>query len=345
MRRLGSLLSLLGLAACAGAYENLDPQQFAQAIGAGDIALVDVRTAQEYAAGHIPNAANIDWESPDFLKAVRATYPAGTQLAIYCRSGRRSAAAASALSKAGYKVKNLSGGILAWQNGGGQVSAYAVEHFVTPVGLPVSITLIKHGTLAISYRGLSIHVDPVGQFGKPTDYAAEFPKADIILVTHEHHDHFDPEAIEALTEEGRTLLVTNGRCADMLGHGTALSNGDSLKLPGDILLKAVPAYNYTEGRTMFHPKGRDNGFVLDLDGFRLYVAGDTEDIPEMASLKDIALAFLPVNQPYTMTVQQCVNAVKAFGPKVLIPYHFSQTDVSALPELLPGVDVRLRDMQ
>lgn len=219
-----------------------------------------------------------------------------------------------------------------------------VETFRTDGGKSVDITLIKHGSLAISYRGLSIQVDPVSGLGKPTDYAVEFPKADVILVTHEHGDHFDPEAIGALTKEG-TLLVTNARCAEMLGYGTVMANGDAMDLPKGIHLEAVPAYNYTEGRTQFHPQGRDNGFVLTIDGLRIYIAGDTEDIPEMALLKDIDVAFLPVNQPYTMTVEQCVNAAKTIGPKVLIPYHFSQTDLSSLPSLLPGLDVRLRDMQ
>ena len=219
-----------------------------------------------------------------------------------------------------------------------------VETFRTDSGKPVAITLIKHGSLAISYKGLSIQVDPVSGLGKPTDYATEFPKADVILVTHEHGDHFDKEAIGALTKEG-TLMVTNARCAEMLGYGTVMANGDALDLPGGIHLEAVPAYNYSEGRTQFHPKGRDNGFILTIDGLRIYIAGDTEDIPEMSFIQDIDVAFLPVNQPYTMTVEQCVNAAKTIGPKVLIPYHFSQTDISSLPELLPGIDVRLRDMQ
>lgn len=131
----------------------------------------------------------------------------------------------------------------------------------------------------------------------------------------------------------------------MLGYGTVMANGDRHTLPDEVLLEAVPAYNHTEGRTQFHPKGRDNGFVITLDGLRIYVAGDTEDIPEMAELKDIDVAFLPVNQPYTMTVGQCVNAAKVIQPKVLIPYHFSNTDLSGLPEQLPGMTVLLRQMQ
>jgi L-ascorbate metabolism protein UlaG (beta-lactamase superfamily) len=115
--------------------------------------------------------------------------------------------------------------------------------------------------------------------------------------------------------------------------------------PGDVIVEAVPAYNTTPGREKFHPKGNGNGYVLTLDGFRVYIAGDTEDIPEMTALKDIDLAFLPVNQPYTMTPDQCVRAAQAFSPKVLIPYHFGETDLSSLPGRLPGMKVLLRQMQ
>lgn len=341
--RIMSLLSLLGLFACGSGYKNLNTEEFANAISDGSIALVDVRTPDEYAAGHLPGAANCDWNSTDFMEKMQA-FPKETPLAVYCRSGKRSAAAAEKLSKAGYTVTNMLGGYMAWTEENRPVTQYAVETFFTAGGKPVAITLIKHGTLALNYKGLSIHVDPVSGYGRPTDYATEFPKADIILVTHEHGDHFDKEAIGILSGE-KTMLVTNARCADMLGYGIVMANGDSIELPGDIGLEAVPAYNYTDGRTMFHPQGRDNGFVLTIDGLKIYIAGDTEDIPEMAGLKDIDVAFLPVNQPYTMTVEQCVNAAKVISPKVLIPYHFSQTDLSALPELLPGTDVRLRDMQ
>ena len=221
---------------------------------------------------------------------------------------------------------------------------YEVETFQTKSGKPLAITLIKHGSLEIYYDGLSFQVDPVSGLGKPTDYAAEFPKADFILVTHEHGDHYDPTALDALQGEN-TQLITNARCAEMRGAGDVMANGDSRDLRKDIKVDAVPAYNYSEGRTMFHPQGRDNGFILTIDGFRIYIAGDTEDIPEMAGIKDIDVAFLPVNQPYTMTVEQCVNAAKVIRPKVLIPYHFGQTDLSQLPELLSGMDVRLRQMQ
>lgn len=346
MRTMSLITFLLSLVSCQqGGFANLDVAGFEELIAKPEVATLDVRTAGEYAAGHLPWASHIDWYADDFLQKVEAAYPKATPLAVYCRSGRRSAEAAAKLVKAGYTVSNLKGGYLAWCEAQRPASQYAVETFFTDNGLPVAIALIKHGTLALQYKGLTFHVDPVGGYGKPTDYAAEFPKADVILVTHEHGDHFDKEAIAALTEEGRTMMVTNPRCAEMLGYGTALSNGDRFTLPGEILLEAVPAYNYTEGRTQFHPKGRDNGFVLNVDGLRIYVAGDTEDIPEMAELKDVDVAFLPVNQPYTMTVEQCVHAAQVIGPKVLIPYHFSQTDLSGLPEMLPGTDVRLREMQ
>ena len=221
---------------------------------------------------------------------------------------------------------------------------YETEHFQTPTGETVGITLIKHGSLEIHYKGLSFQVDPVSGLNKPTDYAAEFPKADYILITHEHGDHLDKEAVAALRREN-TVLITNARCVEMLGWGKVMANGDQQELREGIRLEAVPAYNYSEGRQQFHPKGRDNGFILTLDGLRIYIAGDTEDIPEMAQLKDIDIAFLPVNQPYTMTAEQCVKAAQTIAPKVLIPYHFGQTDLSSLPTLLSGIDVRLREMQ
>ena len=355
MKFMSILTSLLSFLGCSGrGYTNQAVAEFEAECAKPEVAIIDVRTPEEYAEGHLPWASNVDWKSADFLQRIEAAYPAQTPLAIYCRSGRRSAEAAEALARAGYTVCNLQGGYMAWTGAGKPTTTYAVETFCTRRGLPVAITLIKHGTLALSCKGITIHVDPVGGYGKPTDYATEFPKADVILITHEHGDHLDKDAIAALTS-GKTMLVTNARCAELLkdaasggnapGKMTVMANGDSATLPGDIRLDAVPAYNCTEGHNNFHPKGRDNGFVLTIDGLSIYIAGDTEDIPEMAELKDIDVAFLPVNQPYTMTVEQCVRAAETIRPKVLIPYHFSQTDLSALPGLLPGIDVRLREMQ
>jgi L-ascorbate metabolism protein UlaG (beta-lactamase superfamily) len=126
-----------------------------------------------------------------------------------------------------------------------------------------------------------------------------------------------------------------------------LKNGDKVKYADDVIIEAVPAYNTTLGREQFHPKGRDNGYILTLDGLRIYIAGDTEDIPEMAELKDIDIAFLPCNQPYTMTIDQCVNAAKIIKPKILFPYHYNETPVAQITMKLAraGIEVRIRDYQ
>ena len=335
---------LLSLFSCCGkGYTDLDVESFAAKIDEAGITLLDVRTAEEYSEKHIPGAANIDWYGEDFMEKTLAAYPTETPLAIYCRSGKRSTEAAKALSKEGYPVFNLLGGFNAWNEAGKRVTRYEVETFLTDSGVPVRITLVKHGSLEVAYKGVSIQVDPVSGLGKPTDYATEFPKADVILVTHEHQDHLDEEALKALEKEG-TALFLNKAGANVIGRGKVISNGESAELPEGIRLEAVPAYNTTPGRERFHSKGNGNGYVLTMDGLRIYIAGDTEDIPEMAGLEDIDVAFLPVNQPYTMTVEQCAKAASAFKPKVLIPYHFSQTDISGLPAMLPGIEVRLRNM-
>ena len=217
--------------------------------------------------------------------------------------------------------------------------------FTTQSGKQVSFTFIKHGSLEIKYDGLSIQIDPVTKLPPETDYS-KFDKADFILVTHEHFDHFDKDAIAALSSE-KTQVILNKQCAEMLGSGTAMSNGDSLKLRDDITLEAVPAYNMTPGHQQFHPKGRDNGYVLTLDGLRIYIAGDTEDIPELKNLQDIDIAFLPCNQPYTMIPEQLANAAQMFNPKVVYPYHYSETPVENVKNLFKdtSIDVRIRPMK
>ena len=224
-----------------------------------------------------------------------------------------------------------------------QPNSYEVDSFTTKSGKTVKFHALVHASIRIEYDGKEIMIDPVTKLGTKTiDYTA-MPKADYILVTHEHHDHLDQEAINQLTGD-KTQLITNQRCAEMLGYGQMMANGDVLQLADDIRLEAVPAYNTTEGHLQFHPMGRDNGFILTLDGLRIYIAGDTEDIPEMAEIKDIDIAFLPCNQPYTMTVEQLVNAARIVKPKVLFPYHYGQTDVSGIPSQLKadGVEVRIR---
>ena len=222
---------------------------------------------------------------------------------------------------------------------------FQTDTFKTKGGKEVVITAIKHASLRIQYDGLEIQVDPVAKYAPETDYS-KFPKADVILVTHEHFDHFDRDTIATLRKDG-TEIVANPPVQKMLGFGTALANGESRVLAKGIKLDAVPAYNTTPGHTQFHPKGRDNGYVLTIDGLRIYIAGDTEDIPEMASLKDIDVAFLPCNQPYTMTPEQVAKAARTIKPKVLFPYHYSQTPIKQVADLLTGsgIGVRIRNYQ
>lgn len=216
------------------------------------------------------------------------------------------------------------------------------DTFRTDSGQEVTITFIKHGSLMITYEGQHIQVDPVTMFA---DYST-FPKADFILVTHEHGDHLDAKAIDTLTKEN-TRLILNPSSRKILNKGETISNGERLQLTKKIGLDAVPAYNTTPGREQYHPRHRDNGYILTIDGLRIYIAGDTEDIPEMSALKDIDIAFLPVNQPYTMTVEQAVRAAKMFSPKVLYPYHFSDTNVNPIKDQLKetSIEVRIRKME
>ena len=221
--------------------------------------------------------------------------------------------------------------------------SYEVDTFKTKSGKTIRFHALVHASIRVEYDGKEIEIDPVTKLGNKTVDFTAMPKADYIFVTHEHQDHFDREALKILTAQ-QTCLVTNKRCADMLGSGKVMANGDKLQLADDITVEAVPAYNITEGRQQYHPKGRDNGYILTIDGLRIYIAGDTEDIPEMASVSDIDIAFLPCNQPFTMTTDQLVRAARIVKPKVLFPYHYGQTDVSKLPSQLQGdgIDVRIR---
>ena len=223
-------------------------------------------------------------------------------------------------------------------------AAQKTDEFTTKSGKTVKITCIKHASLEITYDGVEIQIDPVGVGAKPeTDYG-QFPKANLILITHEHRDHFEREAIAQIRTPA-TTVYSNMAVYNMFRNCIALANGDSVAYRDDITLKVVPAYNYSEGRTQFHPKGRDNGYILTIDGLRIYIAGDTEDIPEMAEIKDIDIAFLPCNQPYTMTIDQLVKATKTIKPKVLFPYHYSETPIQQAILKLggSGIDVRIRD--
>jgi L-ascorbate metabolism protein UlaG (beta-lactamase superfamily) len=206
------------------------------------------------------------------------------------------------------------------------------------------ITFLGHGSLMLAFGGQVIHIDP---YGKVADYAG-LPKADIVLLTHEHGDHLDLEALAGIRKEG-TLLVMTERCAAQLPGGTVLRNGETAVV-GGIPVEAVPAYNLVHKRENgqpFHPPGHGNGYVLTFGDLRLYVAGDTENTPEMKALQGIDVAFLPMNLPYTMTPEMAADAARALRPRVLYPYHFGQTDTSRLADLLKDeadIEVRVRRM-
>lgn len=211
-------------------------------------------------------------------------------------------------------------------------------------GGKLQVTFIGHGTLMFNCAGKVIHVDPVAD---AADYS-KLPKADLILITHEHYDHFDPKAIEQLRTP-QTAVVIPPVLAEKLKGATVMKNGDSKTISG-LPIEAVPAYNVVHMHSPgipYHPKGVGNGYVITFGDKRVYVAGDTENIPSMADLKDICIAFLPMNLPYTMTPEMAADAAKKIKPKILYPYHFGETDTSRLVSLLKGsgIDVRIRKLK
>ncbi|MDP2792394.1 MAG: MBL fold metallo-hydrolase [Rectinemataceae bacterium] len=207
----------------------------------------------------------------------------------------------------------------------------------------LKITFLGHATLVLEYAGQRIYIDPVKQYG---DFS-KFPKADLLLVTHEHGDHLDPGSIAAL-KAGATRIVLNESSRKKLGEGEALEHWKSLEAAG-VTVKAVPAYNVTAGRTNYHPKARlDNGYLISVGKLHIYVAGDTEVIPEMAELGHVDIAFLPMNLPFTMTPEQVAEAARTIRPAILYPYHFGTTDTAQLTKLLEGekgIELRVRKLQ
>ncbi len=221
---------------------------------------------------------------------------------------------------------------------------FETDVFETSAG-ELKITFVGHGTLMFTFGDMVIHVDPVS---READYAA-MPKADLILITHEHGDHLDPAAIAAVRRQDTVIILTE-KCAEKVPGETVMSNGDVRTVLG-LRIEAVPAYNILHKRPSaepFHPRGDGNGYVITFGDTRVYVAGDTENIPEMKGLKDIDVAFLPMNLPYTMTPEMVAEAARAFRPKILYPYHFGNTDTSELVKLLeaePSIEVRIRSME
>ncbi len=224
---------------------------------------------------------------------------------------------------------------------------YAVDSVTSAEGGKILFTFYGHASLAIEYDGQHVYIDPVNQFA---DYASE-PKADVILITHHHDDHLDVNAVSDLSGE-ETRVIGTEAVSKVLARCEAMYNGDTLHLNDHMSVIAVPAYNTTPGHEGFHPHtGRDNGYLLTIGGTRIYVAGDSEPTPEMAALKEIDVAFLPVNQPFTMSEEQAAQVVNVMKPRLFYPYHYGmvehQTDLNLLQELVSesGVEMRIMPME
>jgi L-ascorbate metabolism protein UlaG (beta-lactamase superfamily) len=220
---------------------------------------------------------------------------------------------------------------------------YETDVIPTSAG-DLKITFLGHGTLMLTFNGKIIHVDP---FSRVADYS-KLPQADLILITHEHRDHLDLDAL-AFVRTKETEVILTETCAKQVEGGVVMQNGDVHSTMG-VSIEAVPAYNIVHKRENgepFHPKGIGNGYIITFGDKRVYVAGDTENIAEMKGLQDVDIAFLPMNLPYTMTPEMVADAAKTIQPEILYPYHFSDTDTSKIVELLseqPGIEVRIRKM-
>ncbi|MBD3384407.1 MBL fold metallo-hydrolase [candidate division KSB1 bacterium] len=199
----------------------------------------------------------------------------------------------------------------------------------------LELAFVEHGTLFFTFNDLVIHIDPVGRYA---DYST-MPDAELILITHHHGDHLDPDAIGKISTDS-TRIICSASCAQKLDECTVMKNGDETEALG-ITIKAVPAYNRVHKRQSgepYHPKGAGNGYVLSFGDTKVYVAGDTENIEEMNDLNGIDIAFLPMNLPYTMSPGMFVDAVKMIKPKVVYPYHTGNSDVLEMLKLMQGYD-------
>ncbi len=241
-------------------------------------------------------------------------------------------------------MSRIISGFLSLMAAGAAFADYQEDAFNAGDGNTLKITFLGHSTLMFVYGKTVIHVDPVEEFAN----YAKLPKAHIILVTHDHSDHLSPTAVAAVRTPATEIVLTE-KCAARVTGATVLKNGEA-KIVKGIRVEAVPAYNIMHMRSAgipFHAQGDGNGYVLGLGKLRVYVAGDTENTPEMKALKDIDIAFLPMNLPYTMTPEMVADAALAFRPRVLYPYHTGSTDTARLTALLAGakdIELRIRKM-
>ncbi len=218
------------------------------------------------------------------------------------------------------------------------------DRFPTADG-DVTIAFLGHGSLLFAFQNIHLYLDPWTEVGD----LQRLPKADILLITHDHYDHCDPAALKLLRKPETVVLAGPSAAAKI--PGAVLLNAGITHTVSPVVVEAVPAYNTLHKRPdgrPFHPKGEGAGFIVTLGGLRFYMAGDTEPIPEMDRLAPIAAAFLPMNLPYTMTPEMAAEAARRFKPRVLYPYHYGDTDPSTLVKLLQNnleIEVRIRPLR
>lgn len=231
--------------------------------------------------------------------------------------------------------------------GSGKAPHHPQDILTARDGSEIVLTFFKHASLSIQTGGKYIYVDPVSGYA---DYG-QLPKADLVLITHSHYDHLDRAAIDSLTDRNSLIVCDKTSSEAFDGDCITMIPGlDSDPRPY-VHIEAIAAYNTTPEHQQFHPREREDcGYILTIGGTRIYIAGDTEPTPEMKALRNIDVAFLPVNQPYTMTVDQAVEAVEAIRPSIFYPYHYGgveeKTDIDRLARLLDGItEVRIRPME
>ena len=212
----------------------------------------------------------------------------------------------------------------------------------------ITVHPVHHASIVFETPAGVIYADPVGEMAQYED----MPAPDLILITHEHGDHYNAEMLQALMGEETALIVNPAVMAmlpeELASRAVSIGNGESADALGTTV-NTIPAYNITEGRTDYHPEGRDNGYVMTIDGFTIYISGDTEATEEMKALEGIDLAFISMNLPFTMTAEQAAEGVSAFMPAYVYPYHYRGRDGGTQdPEefaamVAEGIEVKMGD--
>lgn len=221
----------------------------------------------------------------------------------------------------------------------GIASAQETLNFTSSMG-EVAITPLGHASLLIEVDEQVIHVDP---WSNVADYSTQ-PDADLVLVTHDHGDHFDQAALDQVMGSGTTFVMDERTAGQFQGEATVMANGDSAEFAG-VTVTAVPAYNVQRMRddgTPYHAQGDYNGYLIDFGDLRVFIAGDTECVPEMANLTEVDVAFLPINLPFTMPPEEAAECYRTINPTVAVPYHQGESDPQVVADLLADTEIDVR---